>query len=142
MRCKEVHIMSERKFHLLLGCVALLSGAILYALYRENTYVGVLLDRIFKVSQLRNLCSGYGCSFFRYYFPDFLWGFAFYCGLCVIWQPRTAGCWLCAGGAFACGLVWEMLQYTGVLRGTGDVQDIIMYLFAGLIGIFMDKKES
>lgn len=134
--------MSKRKKNILFGLVALIAGCLLYILFRTNTYIGGMLDGMEDIATIRRMCVFEVSDLYKFYLPDFLWGFSLGCGLIAIYNPRVKGIIVCASFSFLCGCMWELLQYLGVLNGTGDVHDIIMYLLASAVCIIINLKET
>ena len=124
------------------GLLSLLIGAVLYILFRPASYVALLFGNVGWVSQLQDLLRPVGCDFLRFYFPDFLWAFALSCGLQTVFMPQKWGVAACGTAAFACGVIWEGLQKTGAVSGTGDWLDVLMYFLAGVASILINIKET
>ena len=124
-----------------LGLIALLVGTMLYIFFRPASYVSVIFGTYGWLSQLRTWLKPFPCDFLRYYLPDMLWALALGCGLQTILIPKGKGIVLCGVAAFASGVVWELLQWLGTVRGTGDWLDILMYALGSLASILFTKKE-
>ena len=133
--------MSTRGLNMLLGIAALTLGGLLYILLRQESYIAVALEDCLFVTELQLLFSVCNCDFLKYYFPDFLWGFSLYCGLFAIHMPSANGSVICGAAVFLCGCLWEAGQYWGIIGGTSDLIDVVMYLTAGLAGILLNLKE-
>ncbi len=133
--------MSKRSFNGLLCILSLLSGFVLYVFFRPNTYISMLFDGN-TVDYLRGLLQPYSFDFLKYYFPDFLWGFALNLGFAAIFEPKGRDVIICVICALVCGTAWESLQYLGMVSGTGDVWDIAMYLVSSVITYIINKKEK
>ena len=133
--------MSKRGLNILLGAASLTLGGLLYILFRENSYIASFVNGFTLVSKIRQIFRFCACDFLKYYFPDFLWGFSLCCGLMAIYVPAKRGMVICGLAAFLFGCLWELAQYLGIVSGTGDALDMIMYLTAGLAGIFINLKE-
>lgn len=128
---------------LMIGSGALVSGLLLYLAFRDTTYVALAVSRVVPLGWLRNALQPFDASCMRYYLPDFLWAFSLSCGLHLIFLPRRYGSMGCTLTVFGCGLGYECLQWGGVISGTGDAADILLYLLAGLsvnIIYFVAKK--
>lgn len=134
--------MSKRKKNILFSLTALVIGCFIYVFLRESTYVGSIFDSVENIETVRQIFSTQTCNLYKFYLPDFLWGFSLSCGLIAIYDPSIKGIIICAGVAFFCGCMWELLQYIGVLSGTGDIHDIIMYFLASAICIIINLKET
>lgn len=133
--------MSKRSLNSLLCILSLLLGFVLYVILRPNTYISMVFDGD-TVDYLRNLLKPYSFGFFKYYFPDFLWGFALALGFVAIFEPRGRETIACVTCALVCGTAWESFQYLGIVSGTGDVWDIVMYLVSSIITFIINKKEK
>lgn len=134
--------MSKRRMNILFGALALVLGTSLYIVFRGNTYVGRILDGLYLIDIIRIGCSMYATDFLKYYFPDFLWALALGSGLYAICNPSKEEGLLCGCSTFFCGCLWELLQYFRIVSGTGDVLDIMMYLFASFFITIINLKES
>ena len=134
--------MSKRKKNIRFSLAALVVGCFLYVFFRENTYVGNMFDIIEHIEKMRQMFSSQICDLCKFYLPDFLWGFSLSCGLIAIYVPGIKGVIICASVAFLCGCMWELLQCIGVLSGTGDIHDIIMYFLASALCIIINLKET
>lgn len=122
--------MFRRKIYILLGVVSLSLGVLIYILFRENSYIGIAFSRLSIIQAIRRMLEGFSCDFLEFYFPDFLWGFSLSCGFLAIYLPKRNGCIICTGIAFLCGCVWEWMQHKEIVSGTGDINDVLMYLLA------------
>ena len=133
--------MSKQKKNTLLSILALVIGCMLYVWFRPNTYISRLLGWM-NTTQAPPFCSPFIRDLFRFYLPDFLWAFSLSCGLIAIHNPGTTGIIICALAAFLLGAVWELLQHLGVVSGTADIHDAIMYLLASTLCIIFNVKEK
>ena len=122
--------MTNRKIYCLLSIISLGLGTAIYICFRENSYIGIISGNFYIIDLVQNLTASLSWKFIQYYLPDFLWGFSLGCGLLAIYTPKKAGGFICSGIAFASGCIWELLQYTDIINGTGDFLDILMYLSA------------
>ena len=130
---KEVYVVTSRKIYLLL-CVSSLSlGVLLYILFRENSYIGIATNHFTVVSAARKVFAFLSCDFLMFYFPDFLWCFSLCFGLFAIYLPTQKQALMCVLTAILFGCTWELLQYVGLISGTGDLLDALMYLLSGII---------
>ena len=125
--------MSNRQKYLLISTVSLFLGGLCYILLRSDTYV----SQIFCLHTILNIQT---CKFLCFYLPDFLWCVAL--SMCLMWvyDPDFSGRTLCAGCAFVCGCIWELLQYIGPVGGTADLLDIAMYLLASISATLLSGK--
>ena len=130
--------MSRRVQNILLTVFALGLGGMLYVCFRGTTYVAVAFRRIPFVDLLCQYTQHYGDAFSAFYLPDFLWGFSFCCMLNAIYIPKMKGTVICGGSAFLMGVAWELMQYTHLVTGTGDVLDMLTYLLAALLSTIIN----
>jgi hypothetical protein len=72
-------------------------------------------------------------TFIKSYLPDGLWAYSFISCILIIWDRKINWFWILAG--FCISICFEMLQYYHVLSGTGDIYDIIVYLFFFIIAL-------
>lgn len=134
--------MSKRVFNVLLGIASLSLGGALYLAFRPYSYISELVGTIFALEPLRRAAGRFSCEFLKYYFPDYLWTFSLSCGLIAIFGPKLKGVAMCCLTSFLLGVVWEILQFIGVVSGTGDILDVIMYLLAALTALLINFKEK
>lgn len=130
--------MSLRKKNIMLCIGTLVFGAVLYILFRSGSYVSRVASAFSWISTLQDLFRPVSCDLLRYYLPDLLWCLSLGCGLTAIYGGEGL---LCPILAFCCGGVWEMLQALGVLSGTGDWLDVLMYLLGSAVCAQINLKE-
>ena len=92
--------MHRRRFNIFLCVMALTLGALLYLVFRENTYFVRLAGNFYALSYIRDNLQVFACDFLLYYFPDMLWGFSLASGLQAI--HSATGYRAIACGCFAC----------------------------------------
>ena len=132
--------MSKRSKNILMCAVALFVGAGIYILFRSNAYISKWFDYLDIIRFLRTMTGGYANDFIRFYLPDLMWCFALSCGIQAIYVPVGRGISISAMVAFACGVLWEVMQWTGMVSGTGDLWDILMYLAGSILSILINIK--
>lgn len=121
---------------------ALAVGALLYGVYRQDTYVGQYLGRVL---QLRLYPNGVLSAVAAWYLPDYLWMFSMNCALFAVILPQGRKTLIWCGLALFCGVLWEVLQWCAVIPGTGDWWDILMYSLAVFMAAIINlssKKEN
>lgn len=77
----------------------------------------------------------------RSYVPDILWAYALMFSLVVITGNKTAGIWKMYVVAVLFSTIIEIVQLTGILKGTFDITDVIVELTAELIAVFIIKEH-
>ncbi len=135
----EVGVMKKRFFYIILCSLSLCAGGFIYIIFRPDTIVTHTIHGFFPF--LENASNSYSNSvpdFFKYYFPDFLWAFSFFCGLNAIFDsPKTL--YKNCLAVLALGVFWELGQFLGLFSGTGDLADVLMYLVAVIAVVFVEK---
>ena len=138
--------MKKRFVYFLLCAVSLVCGSILYIIFRPDSYVAIYVRNVVPILQtvFENI-NGTDVDFLKYYFPDFLWAFSFNCGLNVIFhEPKKA---IINGIVVSLvGILWELAQKTGIVSGTGDIIDVLMYILAVVVlflpNVILYKKQK
>lgn len=125
-----------KKLHIL-SVVSLLAGGFLYLATRPDAHISVFIDKIIPLEEIQTNFLVLKTNVIKYYVPDFLWAFSFTCALLTINQNIK----LVVSLASLSGMLWEGMQFTGIISGTGDAIDIIMYLTAVFIAVLINKKE-
>lgn len=134
-----VLFMTKRNLLILIGTTSLFLGGLIYLLLRKN------ITNIFDcqlVENVRCCLSELNIDFVRFYLPDFLWALSLCCYLLALFNPKPAGVFCCALAVLFCGVLWEVGQYTDVFKGTGDIADIIMYLSASILAVFICTRAK
>lgn len=78
--------------------------------------------------------------FIRNYLPDGLWAFALLSSLYLVWNGRPDKLWLTL--AFLCFPVFEWWQAQGLVSGTADLTDVIIYVTFALFSIYLHENEK
>ena len=120
---------------------ALLSGCLLYVLFRPETYITKIVTKHFlmKYNLTTESFARIVCS---YYLPDFLWAFSLSCGLCALFSGTKESIRNCCYIGFLSGLAWEIGQSSQLFSGTGDLMDVLMYLLGALMCRIINKKGN
>ena len=134
--------MSKRNLNILLSISALVIGGLIYILFRDNSYIAILFNHIPIIQYIRQHVTTLRVHFIKFYLPDLLWGFSLCSGLHAIYLPNAKTSVLCGITAFSCGAIWEIMQYMGILSGTGDLLDVLMYLFGCLVCIIINLRRD
>ena len=123
--------------------VSLLTGFIIYLLFRENTYISRFIDNFVDLSAVRKCCKPLESDFLKYYFPDYLWALSLTSALHMIFSPKKSESWFCSLTTLLLGCAYELLQFFNLISGTGDFVDVLLYLFGGFtINAIAIKKEK
>ena len=123
-------ICNHKVKYVVLGAVALLLGLVIYLLFRPNTYISRFILKFLPLD-LSEILTMINTPFFKFYMGDYLWAFSLSCWLRFIFNDRSKNALSVAIVAIA-GALYEMMQYFGIISGTGDILDCLLYLLAGL----------
>ena len=119
------------KKRFILSLIFLIIGIIIYVLFRFNLIIN------------NNLFT----SFIRNYIPDMCWALSFFFASINFTKNITSN-YLIVNSIFVLlfGIIFELLQYFRVVKGTFDVIDIIVYfisiIIAALIEFLWRRKEN
>lgn len=78
----------------------------------------------------------------RNHLPDGLWATSFAASICCIWHNNLTYCYIWIGIAIVIMISFEVLQYLGAIRGTGDPLDVIVYLMFSLPPLVAVSKQT
>lgn len=127
IRIKALHCQEVKYF--ILGFLALFLGLLIYLFLRPNTHISRFLLSFFSID-VPNVFSVIDNSFFKFYLVDYLWAFGFSCWLKCIFVEKPNGTLWCMFIVSFVGIAYEVMQYLGVISGTGDVLDCLLYVLA------------
>ena len=80
-------------------------------------------------------------SFIRNYIPDILWTISFY-SISAIFLKEISNRYIIYTAIYIIiiGIIFELLQFTGVVRGTFDLFDIIIYSISAIVASLIENK--
>ena len=132
----------NKRTTLILGCIlSIFLGALIYAVFRKETYVSQIILSFADLSKIKDAVGWAECEFVKYYFPDYLWAFSLDCGVLFILNPTSRRATIsCSALTILFGSLYEILQGVNVIKGTGDIIDVVMYFLAVLIIYLFYKK--
>ena len=131
--------MNKRKIYIVLCILSVSLGGGIYIIFRPNTYVSEIFVSIFPLPQNTiDFFSYFNCNFVKYYFPDYLWAFSLVCGFNTIFSSHKK-IFHCAIAVLLMGILCEILQLSGIVTGTGDLIDVLMYLTAVCSVVLIEK---
>ena len=134
--------MSRRIIFATASIASLSVGAIIYVLFRPNSYIAIFVNRIMEIGIPRQALESYSNDFLKFYFPDFLWMLSFCFCLYSLFDLFKNGIIISTLVAFFCSILWELMQRLDFVSGTGDIIDIIMYLLAGICAVIISFKKE
>ena len=130
--------MMGRKKYIYLSIISLVLGACVYVFFKEKSYLHLAMVRLLGVPFGLHT----DCVFVNHHLCDFLWAFSLACGLLFILGETKKVKLLCGGITVGYGAVWELLQFTHIASGTGDLWDVLSYFLASLLAIFIFNKKE
>ncbi len=123
--------------NIILSIFSLSAGGLIYLAARPDSYVSIFINRIIPLADIQRVLSPLNFEYINNYAPDFLWAFSLTCALLVTNKSIKATVLVVS----LCGIIWETLQFIGIISGTGDIIDIITYLTAVFTAVLINKKE-
>jgi hypothetical protein len=141
---------TSNRFHIPLGFLALLLGALIYILFRSSEPVfftwipGIDLGNLF--STIRSATTTISPSlpeWVVYSLPGGLWAFGYAVLITGIWNGSRSWLrifWMATIPVLVAG--YEILQYAGIIPGVFSAQDIALGMAGLIIGIWIGKSTS
>jgi len=127
------------RVYLLLSALAFLLGGFIYILYRPSEHLffswfsSLGLDNLFESIRNHSLSTSSRLpDWVVYSLPNCLWAFAYALLITSLWSGNRSWIkyvWMSSIPVLVVG--FEVLQYTGTIRGTFCIQDLVM----GIVGI-------
>lgn len=125
----------------LIAIFSLFIGLIIYLVFRQDTYLHRYFSAEFYSYVYLNVERNWITDFIRYYLPDFLWAFAFGAALTAVsYSHNRLVLILFSAVSFLIGVLFEFMQFFGIINGTFDYFDILMYAVAALLGVAINIK--
>ncbi|MBP3696375.1 MAG: hypothetical protein J6J45_02435 [Clostridia bacterium] len=126
-------MLKKRVILTLLAIFSLITGLLIYLFLRKDTYLHGYFSAELCNYVYVNVKSNILTDFIRYYLPDFLWAFAFGAALTAVsYSHNRIVIILFSAVSFLIGVLFEFVQYFGIVNGTFDYFDILMYAVAAL----------
>lgn len=122
--------------------IALLFGLIIYIFCRQGTHIHTLLKDCFSLSLPYLPLGGVFGVLIRNWGGDFFWGLALCFLLAVIFKPFRHKLVFAVTVTVTLGALLEILQFYGVITGTGDVFDIIAEATAAVCAANIIKRGN
>lgn len=138
-KCNKIKL-----FYVIFSLILLVLGVAIYVFFREGTYIHRLLPQVVNelTEPVRIVAEGnVFADFLKYYFADFLWclslNFLLLCVTDIKKQSKVLT--VCAVSALW-GIFYEVAQRFEIVSGTFDFVDIIMYIFASVSAVTINKN--
>ena len=78
----------------------------------------------------------------RNHMPDGLWAASFIACLCFIWHDHKFFLYFWSFIAITSMIAFELFQFHGIVNGTGDILDAIVYLVFSLFVMAISHKKT
>ncbi len=125
---------------------ALVCGAATYLLFRRDTYLHTLLRRVFGTVPQALPANNLFAFIAANWLGDFFWGLALGLMLFAVLGVFRRRALFAFWGTVSVGIVFELLQKTGLVHGTFDLWDMVAEGFGALLavafGCWVQKKED
>lgn len=130
----------KKKFMYMNVLIPLIIGGVLYYAVSPEVIFVEQIDRLTGMNLHIN-CKTTFIKIIRNYVPDILWAYALMFALILIMGNKTADIWKMYMVAGLFSILIEVLQLTGLVKGTFDIKDIIVEIIAELVAVFIIKKQ-
>ena len=113
---------------------SLILGVFIYLILRNDTYFHAYISEDIKSFFYIQTDKNFFIDFLKYYFIDFLWGLSLVSALnAVSLLNNKKSILINSIFTIFSGLLFELLQLSGIVNGTFDFIDILMYAVAASI---------
>lgn len=129
-------------YTLLSAVVPVMLGALAYCCFRPDTYITHMARRLGMPVLDAGISGSAAAVFFRNFFPDIAWAYALPNALFLASGADREKTVLIAVITALMAVTGEILQFCGIISGTGDPADIILELCTACIAIVVIKKRA
>ena len=98
-----------------------------------NIILPILVGVMIYVGNKHGLITNYISS----YIPDGLWAYSFTSTILIIWNRQINIFWFVILGI--CFVIFEIMQSSNIIKGTGDIVDVIVYFLFGLSSVIINN---
>ena len=113
----------------------MLLGLIIYLLFNKNTLIARFICSFLPIPNMR-MPNGLLIDAIKGYGADYLWSIAFVLTIQSILALDRKKLWLLLLCSLL-GILYEILQFIGVIYGTADILDVFVYFGGSLSGAFI-----
>jgi hypothetical protein len=140
-----IYTFTEKRSAYIIAFIAILSGVVIYALWRPDTIRFFLwLDTIglrhpvdnirMYIQPLHNRIPGW----IVYSLPNGLWAFSYALIITLLWRDQNSVVkYLWFGSIPLLAIGYELLQYAGVIHGVFCITDLILSVAGISLGVFL-----
>jgi hypothetical protein len=107
----------------------------------RRLYIDILINIIFPILFGIFIYSrSLQVKFIKNQVPDGLWAYSFCSSMLIVWKRRIVWCWIIC--VFASFFLFEWLQHTRIISGTGDIFDVLVYISTSIFALILNKYFS
>lgn len=118
----------------ILSCLALLVGLLLYLFFNKDAYISKVILDIIPIQT--NTDENIVISILRGYGADLLWSISFTMIMqFILWLDKKKIIFLLFCSLL--GILYELMQCFGIVPGTADIVDAIVYIFGSVLAIMI-----
>lgn len=137
----------SRKKYCLLSIVFLVLGISLYFMFNRNALVVRNVCSVLNI-EVENQIRFVGSDLISSFGADFLWSMSFTFMIQCILELKNKKIWFLIFSSIL-GCLYEFLQYLGLVYGTADILDVVIYIVGTCISVIIirlggikdEKKE-
>ena len=131
---------NDRLFYILNICIPLVTGAIIYFVFRPDTYISDFFRNVFVLPTL-SVSPGWFSDFLRNFACDVLWAYALMIAVFAVSKKSDKRLIVTAVLCIAFEIAIELCQNIGIISGTFDVLDVIFEIIATIVAVIIIKKK-
>lgn len=136
----------KREALLILGniLIPLAVGALLYAIWNPDTYIGCFMCRLpgfERLPYLGNACNGSLGTLMKFYGSDMAWAYAFAASIYLITQSDRRARIQCFAACILAEILFEFAQRVHLISGCFDVMDILVEVTMNFCAYFAMKRQ-
>ena len=131
---------SIKNFCILHCAFSLFIGFFIYLFLRSDTYIHQFIYFFIELPNFDDMQNAL-FVFLKYYFVDALWCYALFFALAAVWLHQKKDILLIFICCALYGIVWELLQAGKFITGAFDIIDILMYLTADTVAVWIIKNK-
>ncbi len=134
--------MNKRIYYFLLAILLLVVGVLVYYYFKKDTLVYESYLGIHKAAPAADTAGNKAASAAANWLPDLLWEISFLFMLTAVWGSWNLVPKLIKLFTFIVIIGTELLQMLGILPGTGDIIDILVYFIGFSIFTLLFTERS
>lgn len=130
----------NRIFYILNISIPLAIGALIYFIFRPDTYIAYYLRNLMELPTM-TLGSGGLLKFFRNYSCDILWSYSLMFAIFTVGNKSAKRLILTTALCAVFEILIEICQHIGFINGTFDIFDLLAEIIATIVALIIIKKR-